>query len=165
MLGKKGNQHSVVPAGISVFLDKKQDVILQNCNRLMALSKKLCYEGKVFLGVNLKRFRKLWEDINEQLLSHMRGDEDVIFPFLETHIPRLVPFVHMLQEETREIRAGITEINCLLRLVNSARDAKERRVNVAMLAEKVPFVYCLIRSHLEMEGKSLYKWLFRVSSG
>ncbi len=141
---------------IRVFLEKNQVIILQKANQLLNCSQSLPYVGKACLEVNLQKLCKMAEEIKNKLLLYIRLDEKIVFPFFEAHIPRLSPLIHIFQEENKEIKKSLRKINQTLKSIYSAENAKEQKLCIESVGEKIAFFYYLIQSHFEIEKKSLY---------
>ncbi|MBI2095992.1 MAG: hemerythrin domain-containing protein [Candidatus Omnitrophica bacterium] len=84
------------PSRIDEILERDSEFVSLKLDRFYEVLRKLRYEGKQNLGRNLDEAGQMLKFFKGHLAEHMREEEKIIFPFLETYIPRLQPMVYLL---------------------------------------------------------------------
>lgn len=153
----KKREHLCCSNEIQGFIEKQQEIILQKSHYLLNRLEILNFEGKVHLRQKLQGLQPTIKETSDLFASYIKVEEKIIFPFLETHIPRLASHIHLFRKENTEITKTLKEIKQLLKLVLSAQNTKERRKYMGILGEKITFLHYLMVSHFELEDNNLYK--------
>ena len=145
---------------LRIFTEVHRDV-LQETNRLYDALTKLRYEGRPSLGRNLKGARKALEFFNQDLSQHVKLEEEILFPFLETHVPKLESVIHLLQAEHRDFKKNLENFEFLLRQFVK----RKCKPNCGDVIEKIReigiYLVYLLRSHAQAESESVYKVIDR----
>lgn len=143
------------PSRIVEVLEKDSEFVSLKLNRFYEVLRKLRYEGKQNLGRNLDEAGQMLKFFKEHLEEHMREEEKIIFPFLETHIPRLQPMVYLLLSEHEDFRNNLRSLGVFL------AQLKKRKGDPAATLDKVSelgtYLICLLRSHMWVETRTLYR--------
>ena len=135
------------------ILEKDHKATFENINHFYALLEKLRYEGKSALGRNLAEANKAVAFFSREIISHMREEEKVLFPFIRTHIPRLEPMVCLLLSEHDDFRHCLKGLKKILQVCRNRHSMDA----VHTLCERGTYLVCLLRSHMWCESHSLYK--------
>lgn len=155
MLKKRGQLHC--SGEIQRLIEKKQGIILQKSNYLLNRLEILNFEGKVYLRQKLQGLQSTIKEACDSFALYIKVEEEIIFPFLGMHIPRLAPHIHLFRRENVEITKTLKEIDRLLKLILSVQNTKERRKHMGILGEKTTFLHYLMVSYFELEDNNLYK--------
>ena len=117
----------------------------------------LRYEGKAFLGKNLKEIRSVLKFLNRELIPHVKFEEEFIFPFVKTHIPKLESLIHLLRAQHKELQEHLKNFESLLE--KSGKEGFD--VNDGRALEKIReqgiYINYLIQHHIQVENESIYK--------
>ena len=133
--------------------------ILNKADELYAAVSGLQCEGKISLERNLLKIQRVMDFLKEKLLPHIELDEEVVFPFLERHIPKLDPMLRFLRSEHSEIRSNLAELEVLISKMRQQRAAVRRNRIITQIKEQGTYLYCLMRNHIQTETESVYKEL------
>ena len=124
----------------------------------------LRYEGKASFGKNLKRVCEMLEFFNDELIQHLKHEEEIIFPFLETHVPKLEPIIHLLQAEHEDFRRSLGSFeDCFEELLNQKNGAHRGKVT-ERLQELGTYLIYLLRNHIQAEEESVHRVIDRELS-
>ncbi len=141
----------------SIFglLEKDHKKTFQNLDLFYEVLRKLRFEGKQNLGKNLKEIRRLVVYFKRELNGHMKKEERTLFPFLQTHIPRLESMVYLLLSEHEDFRNSLGNLKVALDGFKSRAAVKPGLID--KICEQGTYLICLLRSHMWVESHSLYK--------
>src|SRR3990167_8465634 len=103
--------------GMVVFFEKEYRDVVLKLNELYEATKNLHFEGKVFSGKNIRSIESVMSYLKKKLQQHVAFDEKIIFPFLETNIPKLEPVLRFLRAERNEFKANPEEFDVLFQKV------------------------------------------------
>ena len=139
------------------FLRESHDDALENADRLHDLVTNLRYEGKFSVGKRLREVRKIIEFFNRELLKHVELEEEVIFPFLEAHIPKLESIINLLHAEHEDFKLNLENFQFQLLALLKAKNDAERAKVIEKVREKGTYLTYLLRSHIHEENASVYQ--------
>ena len=92
----------------------------------------------------------------EEIFVHQRLEENVLFPFLKVHIPRLEHTIHLLYAEHRDFRRDFTTIrNLYQRLLIAKRLSVRSDIITKLYTIGSCFLY-LLRYHAEVESQYIH---------
>ena len=143
------------PKTILGILEKDHETTFQKLNQFYEVLKKIRCEGKLTLGQNLTEANKLIIYFKRELDDHMRDEEKILFPFLQTHVPRLEPMIYLLLSEHEDFRNNIKSLRMALTEFKKHELIKPGTLD--KICEQGTYLICLLRSHMSVEGNSLYK--------
>ena len=130
---------------------------LERAERLQEVLRNLRYEGKASLGRNLREAQEVQGFFNEELNHHVRFEEEVVFPFLKTHLPRLEPMIWFLQAEHQDFRLNLETFRCRLgELVKTKEEGARVRI-IEKIQETGTYLIYLFRNHIRAESEYLYQ--------
>ena len=112
----------------------------------------LRYEGKAFLEKNLKDIRSVLKFLNRELIPHIKFEEEFIFPFVGTHIPKLESLIHLLRAQHKELQEHLKNFGSLLE-----ESGKEDGRTLEKIREQGIYMIYLIQHHIQVENESIYK--------
>lgn len=137
------------------LLEKDHKTTFQKLNRFHEVLTNLRYEGKMSLGKNLSEANRLVGYFKKELDGHMRDEERILFPFLQTHIPRLEPMVYLLLSEHEDFRHCLERLRKPLRAFQKNESIKPGAID--KVCDDGAYLICLLRSHMWVESHGLYK--------
>lgn len=144
-------------AGRTVYglLEKDHKTTFKNLNLFYETLGKLRQEGKAGARRNLAQIGRLATFFQREIDGHMKEEERTLFPFLQSHIPRLEPMIYLLRSEHDDFR------HCLKTLKKVLAKCPARKgpgpVVMETLQDCGTYLTCLMRSHMWCESHSLYK--------
>ncbi len=139
-----------------------QEKALQTADRLYEALHNLRYEGKIFLKRNIRIIQEAVDFFKEEHISYIRLDEEVIFPFLRVHIPKLEQMLDVLQAENNEFREKLAELEGLFRQLKSeASDSGRFRKIMENICDQGTYLFCLVRNHMQVKAEAVYKVMDR----
>lgn len=139
-----------------VFSEERHHVF-NKLDKLHEFLKKLKYEGKRYRQSNIRTIERILSTLKETYLTHKQIDEEIIFPFLERHIPRLDPVLSLLTVECTEFYNIVSDCEALLKEFHKSEKQEAQMNALDRLSEKGIYAIVLIRNHIQMEIESVYK--------
>ena len=132
----------------SIFsiLEKDHKKTFRHLNRFYEILKNLRFEGKQNLGKNIRETRKLVSFFKREIEAHMREEEKILFPFLQTHVPRLEPMICLLLSEHEDVRHCLDHLRFSLSEFRKTGSDKTRLIHG--LNEQGTYLVCLLRGHI-----------------
>ena len=137
------------------ILEKGHKTTFQKLNQFHEVLRRLQHEGKLTLGKNIVEAIELVDYFKKELDGHMRDEEKILFPFLQTHIPRLEPIVYLLLSEHEDFRNNLNNLKTSLRQLKTRASVRPNLID--KIGEQGTYLICLLRSHMWVESHSLYK--------
>ncbi|MBI4352680.1 MAG: hemerythrin domain-containing protein [Candidatus Omnitrophica bacterium] len=144
------------PKGTLACLTEEHAEIDREVHRLEEALFKLRYEGKNSLGKNLKELHETLEFFETNLVSHMALEEDVLFPFFRRHVPKLESLILLLGSEHENLKKDLDRMKVFLADFSRRRTSPPGEALERLKEKGMYFVY-LLRSHLHVEGESVYR--------
>jgi hemerythrin-like domain-containing protein len=138
------------------LLEEGDEETLQKTNRLQEVLTHLRYEGKASLGKNLKETNELLLFFDRDLVEHVRREEEVIFPYLAAHIPKLGLLVSLLRSEHTDFRINLAKLKFWLRELRKNKSGPSAGKMLEKVKETGIYLAYLLQSHVQEEGKILY---------
>ena len=139
------------------MLDDEHEEIFQKMNVLQSLLTNLRYEGKPRLGKNLKDVGKALAFLKEKTKKHFLLEEKVIFPFLETHIPRLNPVLRLFESEHQGFQCQLRNLEVSLKEASKKRVCPESGQSAERIRENGIHMIAFLRYHLQAENGTIYR--------
>lgn len=121
----------------------------------------LQYEGKVSQGRNIREIEMLIQFFNNEIMRHIKIDEQALYPFLSTHIPKLEPILRFLYSEHRELRERMKNYQQLLAGLKSRLSGQDSRDQLSRLKDEGTYLSCLMRNHFQVEQVFIYQAIDR----
>lgn len=129
---------------------------IQEADRLYQALNNLCYEGKASFGKNLRQIAKAVRFLELEFLKHICGNEEIIFPYLQDHIPRLESMIEFLKAEHAELRQGFKKFNICFKELSHKRNGHQHPAIMGQLKDHGVCLVYLLRNHLRIETESIY---------
>lgn len=130
---------------------------LQKTDRLEEVLTNLRYEGKPSFGKNVREARELLDFFNEELIEHVAQEDEVLFPFLKTHLPKLESAIGLLQAEHEDFRKKLEGFKFLLGEVKKQDRESERAKLIEKICEQGTYLIYLLHNHIRAETEVIYK--------
>lgn len=139
------------------LLGEDHEEALRQIREFQAAMTHLQYEGKLALGKNLSRAREVVRFFDGEVRGHMDREEKILFPYLETHLPKLTPLIVLLRSEHRTFQNTLERFRA--RLEELAKEKSERRRSPILsdLKEAGTYLVYLLQGHHQEESQILYK--------
>ncbi len=137
-------------------MEALQTNILSKSNELFEALNNLRYEGKVGLKRNIRAISRLNHYFRDELLPHFQADEQVVFPYVETHLPKYSPLLGFLKAEHKEIRKSFDDLDGMVEKAIFKKDKPLPQSQINRIYDRGTYIYCLIRNHIQMETEAIY---------
>ena len=146
-----------LPYKLSELLEAGHAESLEKTWKLEKILRNLRYEGKASLGKNVREAGEAQRFFNDELTQHVQFEEEVVFPFLKTHVPRLEPMIWLLQAEHQDFRINLEFFKHRLEELMDGRKEKERTRILEKLQEAGFYLIYLLRTHMRAESQYLHQ--------
>ncbi|MBI5150295.1 MAG: hemerythrin domain-containing protein [Candidatus Omnitrophica bacterium] len=146
---------------IAGVFQRERSGVLQKLDRLDEAIKNLQYESKRFSRKNMKEIQGVVNYLQNRLFEHVTLDEEVVFPFLERHIPRLEPLLCFLRAERGEFKLSLENFEMLFQKLKDEQNVLRQYKIFEQLKEKGIYVTHLVRHHIQIEMESVYNMVDR----
>ena len=133
------------------------NIAIQKTEHLSDVVTNLRYEGKFSLGKNLKEIQKVIDFFSRHMKKHIQLEEEIIFPFLETHIPKLDSLTRLLCSEHKDFEKNFETLQFQLQTFSKVRTEPERGKAIEKLRDVGVYLAYLLRNHMQQENESVYK--------
>lgn len=146
-----------IPVDISRFLERSHTGIIQKIGQLNEVLTNLRYEGKPTFGKNLRNAKAIFDSFTNELTKDMEFEEKVLFPYLETHVPKLKFMIHILEEEHGDLKGNLETLCKLFReLIKEGYDGGQIDI-IEKMRKKGGYLNYFLHNHTWAEGESVYK--------
>ncbi len=136
---------------IPSFFDSEEEKLLSQTEDLHRALTHLRYEGKMLKEQNVKSVQILAYGLDLVLKRHCHVQEEIVFPFLQTHIPRHEAAISLLEAEHAEIRNQQQKLKEDVLKISGAPDPFQE----AKIYEAGIYLVTLLRHHIGLEKKSI----------
>ena len=149
--------HHTKEKRFSDVFGNEQKNVFKKLDQFHELLKKLKYEGKRFQPRNIRTAEGILHALKNSYAVHKKIDDDIIFPFLDRHIPRINPFLRLLTAERSEFFNILRDCEGLLQEFKNSRRPSTQSGILDRLSDKGIYAIVLIRNHIQMEMENVYK--------
>lgn len=143
--------------GIAGILENDHTEALEKTRRLQDILTNLRYEGRASLGKNLKQVREALGFLRKEWTRHVDLEEETLFPFLETHLPRLETLLHLLEAEHKDFKKNLKDLQVLLQRIPTEKSFSNHGRIFEKIREQGNYLVYLLRNHIRVETESVYK--------
>ncbi|MBI4971035.1 MAG: hemerythrin domain-containing protein [Candidatus Omnitrophica bacterium] len=143
------------------LLEKSHDETFQRTDQFRDLLINLRYEGKLSLGKNLKQAEDVLKFFSQEHAGHMQFEEEILFPYLKSHVPKLEPVIYLLHAEHLDFKNNLKNFENLIGELSKERQESDRAVIFEKIRETGAYLIFLLRSHNQSESESVYKVIDR----
>ena len=144
-------------------LQKMTDIhqeLFEKTDRLNHVLTNLRYEGKTNLGKNLKEVWEILCFFENEVSVHIEAEEKILFPFLETHVPRLSPLISLFHAEHEDFKKNLKRFRLALENFCGEKNDHSRSEYIDKVKEAGTYLIYLLRQHLPAEEESVYKAVY-----
>ena len=113
-----------------------QTNILTKINELFEALNNLRYVGKVGLKRNMRIISRLNDCFRSELLPHFQADEQVVLPYVETHLPKYSPLLSFLTAEHKEIKKNFDDVDGMVERVAIDKRKPLRQIQVDRIYDR-----------------------------
>lgn len=146
-----------VSKDLGVLLRRSHRGVVHRAAELNQALMNLRYEGKPMFGKNLRRIQTLFGALAQELSKDMAFEEQELFPFLETHVPKLKFMINILEEEHHDLRQNLERFHSLLQgLSKKARDDSQMGL-IEKMRKKGSYLSYFLYNHTLAENESVYR--------
>ena len=150
-------KHQTVSGHLDQVFKKNHVALTSEVDNLHSTLHVFCHEGKAQFGKNLKRADEAIRRLQRHLTTVMAYEEKCLFPFINTHIPRLQPLIYLLRSEHEDFRRYLKSLVRLMTAFKKQKEISQQYQNMHQIREEGIYLVCLLRSHLGVETHNLYK--------
>ena len=133
------------------ILDHGHAQTFEKTDELREILTRLCHEGRVSLGKNLKEAREVLKFFKKELVDHVEKEEEAVFPFLETHLPKLQSAISLLRSEHEDFRRNLRRFQNWLAELSRKRKGTGYGKIVEKAKESGTYLTYLLQNHLQIE--------------
>ena len=144
-----------------MIMKKMDEKVIGTTSALIEDLKNMHCEGKASFQKNLGRVKEALHFFNGEVMEHMALEERELFPYLETHVPRVSSAIRFLQAEHDDFRNNLKIFEFLVRELSRHKNDAERSKTVDRIRETGTYLSYLLRHHIEAEQRSVYHSLER----
>ena len=145
-----------IPKKISGLLEDPHEETREKIRHFQKTLVHLHFEGKASRGKNMRQAREALGFFNREVSGHMDQEEKILFPFLETHLPRLGPFLSVLRAEHRDFKKKLRHFEFCLDKFAEDEGGRPGKI-MERLKETGTYLIYLLQNHLREETEVLYK--------
>ncbi len=138
------------------FFDQEENEILRQVEDFHKILTHLKYEGKVSRGKNVKAANRAMSRLVGTFKKHRRLQEEIIFPFLQVHIPKHEAVIRFLRSDHEDIKKNKDRLRLSLQKLS-----KQSVTENGKIQELGVYLICLLRHHLELEKENIHKAIKR----
>ena len=113
----------------------------------------LRYESRSYRPKNIKAVREIVRNMDGILQRHRGFQEEIVFPFLESHIPRHEAAIHLLETEHEDIKTNKDKLKSSLQKLSKA----DRNLNDGKIYERGIYLISLVQHHVAFEQRHIRK--------
>lgn len=146
-----------VSKSLAEMIEGEGEDTLEKIHVLQDILVNLRYEGRHRLGKNLKEADEVLAFFNGELTEHVHLEEEVIFPFIKSHIPRLETLILMLCSEHEEFRRNLRSFKFWLGEVAKGKSNLDHGKLIEKVRETGNYLTYLLQNHLQEESEILYR--------
>lgn len=138
-------------------LEQQHDDFLSRAEKLYDAVTELRFGENNTFKKQSADMQKLLTEFQRDLPAHMEAEE-IIFSFLEKHIPKLESVTRLLKAEHQELKLSLEVLEQLFQELPQERTSSS--LDAALqIKEKIIYFLYLLRNHIQVEGESIYRAL------
>ena len=138
-------------------LERSHQETLLKTNGFYETLLKLRYEGKPSLGKNLRAADEVLKFFHGEHKQHMNCEENVIFPFLMIHVPKLESVIQVLRADHHDFKNKLQVFENLIAELAKDRTDFDHAAVLEKIREVGTYMIYLLRSHNQFESSSIHK--------
>jgi len=135
------------------FFDGEGEKMLLQTDKLHQALTHLRYESRAYRPKNIKAVRDVIQTLDGILQRHQSSQEEIIFPFLESHIPRHEAAIHLLEAEHEDIQKNTDKLKSSLQKLPEAHG----NLNDGKIYERGIYLISLVQHHVGFEQRHIRK--------
>jgi len=142
---------------IESFFKKENEAILKKLDAFGMSLVKLRYEGQSAQNENFRELKNLFDGFSEELCGHLSREEEVVFPFCLSHVPRHQQIINLLRSEYMNVRRGVRSLRFLLWIFPKRGLAKEKGIVLREIWDAGQYLVFLIQDRFRIKQQALYE--------
>ncbi len=119
----------------------------------------LQFEGKNSVGRHLKQIRSVIDFFLERFVKHTELEEQIVFPYLASHVPKLHLVLPLLCSQHEEFRKSIKDLEVLIEIFSNNVSKIDQAKTIQKIREIGTYLIYLLRHHIQVEHTSIYKMI------
>ncbi len=141
------------------LLEKNHATFAAETDDLRAILHLFFHEGRAHYGKNVRRLDQRIQSLEIHLNTLMAYEEEALFPFVGTHIPRFQPLIEHLLIEHRDFRKLLNRLTRSLAFFKNKKESARQLKSVQRIREDGMYLVCVMQSHIWTEAKKMYQAL------
>ena len=137
-------------------LEHNHEEAFQKTDQFYDVLVNLRYEGKASFGKNMKEAEDVLKFFHGEHTRHMKLEDDVLFPFIKAHVPKLEPVIHLLHAEHEDFKRNLQSFECEINELVKEKDESDKVRILEKIREIGTYMIYLLRSHNQSESNSIY---------
>lgn len=120
----------------------------------------LRFEGKQCLGKNIGSAVRSVSFLNDKWLNYLEAEEEDLFPYILTHVPKFDPMLSHFNKDHQEQRKTILQLCRVLEgIKNIETDNMGRTIETCVSVGN--YVVCFIKNHMFIKSEIFYRTVFK----
>lgn len=116
----------------------------------------LRYEGKASFGKNVKKTAEILSYLKQHALHSFACEEEVVFPFLEAHVPRLVPVTELFRSEHENVRQTLRSLGFSLWVFSTRHTEQDQNKLTQEIWDNGHYLIHLLQDRMRLKRESLF---------
>jgi len=150
-------QNKKISSGLVEGLEQSHQETLLRTDWFYEILLKLRYEGKPSLGKNLRDAGEVLKFFHGEHSRHMSCEENIIFPFLVIHVPKLESVIGVLNADHDDFKNKLQTFKDLISELAKDKTDSDRTAILEKIREVGTYMICLLKSHNQFESASIHK--------
>jgi len=146
---------------VSQFFKETYSPLLQQGQKLEAVLTHLRFEGKPMRGKNLKEACRVVDFFTAALPRQFEFEEQVLYPFLDAHIPKLNPITSILKAEHENFRNTLGRFKYDLWACGENDDPIRLEGTIQKVRESGIYLIYLLHDRMRANQQALYETMER----
>ena len=145
--------------GVLALLNEEHQMALDKIECLDTALVGLQFEGKSSVGRNLKQLRSVLGFFQGKLMKHMKLEEQVIFPFLKSHVPKLDSVLGLLCSQHEDFKGNFEDLQLFAGMLSNQISKSGYSKIIRKLREVGTYLIYLLRHHIQLEHQNVYNMI------
>lgn len=145
----------------ALLLERRRAKTLEALERVNRALIGFRYEGKPSFGKNISQTKKVFKLFNSELRAHLRIEDKVLFPFAESHLPKLELLIRLLRAEHDDLKKRVSYFSSLFKKVPAGNSAHEYSGWVRRVSDTGTYAAHLLKHHLKVRSKGIDRVVLR----
>lgn len=148
--------NSIDRAQLYGFIHTQNEQLLATLGQIEHALKNLQFEGKTSIGKNINFLERLVKGLSTQLSDHFSFHEQVLYPFFERYLPKLIPMIRILLSEHADLKNRFERMHELCDVLLERYPRDQSIISCVQEVQSLgTFIIFSLRNHIKMETETL----------